>query len=599
MAWEAWFTLAVLGLVLVALVRHWAGPDVVLIGAVALVMTGGLFGDGLPGPAGLVAGFGNAGLITVAALFVVAAGLNQTGATQLLTRPLLGHPRTLRRAQARLMLPVVGLSALMNNTPVVAMLLPVVSDWSRKIGLSPSKLFLPLSYAAIVGGMCTLIGTSTNLLVYGLLLRDGLMGGADPMLGLFTIGLVGLPVAVLVVVYCLVFGGRLLPDRKPVLAVDEANLRQYTVEMMVDPAGPLGGTTIEAAGLRQLPGLFLAEIERGRQVMPAVGPETVLEPGDRLVFVGVVESVNDLRKVRGLSPATDQVFKLDTPHGTRRLVEAVVSATCPLLGQSIREGRFRGRYHAAVIAVARDGQRLSGKIGDIVLRPADVLLLEAPAHFVEAQRNRRDFYLVRAVNDSTPPRHDRAGWAIGILAAFVALVGLGWLEPLHGALLAVVGLGATRCLTGSAARQALDGRVLLVIGAALGLGLAVQQSGLAAGIAVAVTSLVGDHPWLALVAVYLLTNLFTELITNNAAAVLVYPIAQTLAGDLGASFTPFVIVIMIAASASFATPIGYQTNLMVYGPGGYRFTDYLRFGAPLNLLVAAATLLLTPMVFPL
>ena len=599
MGWEAWATLVVMIGVLVSLLRGWAGPDVVLVGAVTLLMTLGLFTDHLPGPAALVAGFGNAGLITVAALFVVAAGLTQTGATQMLARPMLGQPTGVRRAQARLMLPVIGLSAFLNNTPIVAMLLPVVSEWARKIGVSPSKLFLPLSYAAILGGMCTLIGTSTNLLVYGLLLKDGLVGGDEPIVGLFTVGAIGLPVAVLAVGYALFASRWLLPDRAPALNVDDAELRRYTVAMVVESAGPLVGKSIEAAGLRRLPGLFLAEIERGRQIMPAVSPETVLEADDRLVFVGVVESVNDLRKVRGLSPATDQVFKLAGPHGSRRLIEAVVSAGSPVLHQSIRDARFRSRYNAAVIAVARDGQRVTGKIGDIVLRPADVLLLEAPANFVEAQRNRRDFYLVRTVNDSTPPRHDRAGWALAILAGFVLVVAMGWVQPLHAALLAVAGMGAAHCLGASAARQAIDGRVIIVIGAALGLGLCVQESGLARGIADGVVSLIGGHPWLALLAVYLLTNLFTEMITNNAAAVLIYPIAKTLADDLSLSFTPFVIVIMIAASASFATPIGYQTNLMVYGPGGYRFSDYLKFGGPLNVMVAVVTLALTPWFFPL
>lgn len=599
MGWEAWLVLGVMGLVLLSLVRSWAAPDVVLMGAVTLLMSIGLFTDRLPSPSQMVAGFGNAGLITVAALFVVAAGLTQTGAMQMLTRPMLGRPKSEARAQARLMFPVLFLSAFLNNTPIVAMLLPVVSDWARKIGVSPSKLFIPLSYAAIVGGMCTLIGTSTNLLVYGLLLRDGLATGSDALLGMFTVGFVGFPVALIAVGYCLIAGRWLLPDRKPVLDVDDADLRQYTVEMIVDQVGPLAGQTIEAAGLRHLPGLFLTSIERGRQMIVAVEPQTVLEAGDRLVFVGVVESVVDLRKIRGLIPATDQVSKINTPHSNRRLVEAVVSNGYPYLNQTIRDARFRSVYNAAVIAVARDGQRLSGKIGDIVLRPADTLLLEAPLNFVAEHRNRRDFYLVSAVHNSTPPRHDRAWWAVGILVAFVAAVAFRWISPLHGGLLAVAALGATRCLSAAMARQAIDGTVLMVIGAALGLGLAVQESGLARGIADGLIAMVGDQPLLALVAVYLMTNLFTEMITNNAAAVLVYPIAKAMADDFSVSFTPFVVVIMIAASASFATPIGYQTNLMVYGPGGYRFTDYLRFGGPLNLLVAVTALTLTPVIFPL
>ena len=368
--------------------------------------------------------------------------------------------------------------------------------------------------------------------------------------------------------------------------------------MTVDAAGALIGQSIEQAGLRALPGLYLLEIGRGADVLPAVGPETVLRGGDRLVFVGVVESVVDLRKVRGLSPATDQIFKLDVTHAGRRLIEAVVSSSCPLVGKTIRAGRFRSVYDAAVIAVARDGERLTGKLGDVELHAGDVLLLEGDEAFARRQRHGRDFYLVSTVRDSNPPRHDRAWVAVGILLLFVVAIAFRWVSPLNAALLAAAAMGLTRCLTATMAKASIDWSVLLVIGSALGLGAAVQQSGLAHGIASLLLQAVGDNPWLALLAVYILTNVFTEMITNNAAAVLVYPIAKALAEDFAVSFTPFVIVIMIAASASFATPIGYQTNLMVYGPGGYRFTDYVKVGLPLNLIVLVVAVGLTPVMFP-
>ena len=463
MGWEAWVTLGVVIAVLTALVRGWAGPDVVLLGAVTLLMSLGVVTDRLPTPGEMVAGFGNPGAVTVGVLFVVAAGLTQTGAMQMLTQPMLGRPRSVVQAQARLMVPVVLLSAFLNNTPIVAMLVPVVSDWSRKIGVSPSKLLIPLSYAAIAGGMCTLIGTSTNLLVYGLLLEDELT------IGLFTVGWIGAPVAVVVLAYNLTVGRRLLPDRKPAISLAD-DPRRYTVEMTVDAAGPLVGQSIEQAGLRALPGLYLLEIGRGADVLPAVGPETILRGGDRLVFVGVVESVVDLRKVRGLSPATDQVFKLDVTHAGRRLIEAVVSASCPLVGKTIRAGRFRSVYDAAVIAVARDGERLTGKLGDVELHAGDVLLLEGDEAFARRQRQGRDFYLVSTVRDSNPPRHDRAWVAVGVLLLFVVAIAFRWLSPLNAALLAAAAMGLTRCLTATVAKASIDWSVLLVIGSALGLG---------------------------------------------------------------------------------------------------------------------------------
>jgi di/tricarboxylate transporter len=306
--------------------------------------------------------------------------------------------------------------------------------------------------------------------------------------------------------------------------------------------------------------------------------------------------------MRGLSPATDQVFKLNAPAPQRTLIEAVVSNSCPLVGQTIREGRFRSRYNAAVLAVARNGERVEGKIGDITLQPGDTLLLEAHPNFVNQKRNSRDFFLVSRIPGSAPPRHEKAPIALAILAAMVLAVTLSPISMLNAALLAAGLMWLTRCCTGTTARESVDYQVLVVIGAALGLGEAVEQSGVASTVAGGMLAVIGDHPaiapMLALLGIYLMTNLFTELITNNAAAVLIYPIAKATALELDVNLVPYVIAIMIAASASFSTPIGYQTNLMVYGPGGYRYSDYLRIGLPLNLLIMAVTVILTPQVWP-
>ncbi len=595
LAWEAWLTLIVIAGVLIGLARSLASPVVLMFGALTLLLTvGELAGSQrLLTPAQAVAGFGNTGLITVGVLFVVVAGLIHTGAVTMITEPLLGRPRNLRQAQTRMLLPVAGLSAFLNNTPIVAMFLPVVTDFTRRSGLPASRLFLPLSYASILGGTCTLIGTSTNLVVDGLVRAQGGLPG----LALFDPAWVGLPAAVLGLAYILVFSPRLLPDRGgPVSSRD--GLRQYTAEVLVEPGGPLVGRTIEQAGLRHLPGLYLAEIERDGQIMPAVAPTEALCSGDRLVFVGVVESVVDLHRIRGLQPATDQVHKLTAPRDQRVLVEAVVSNRCPLVGRSIREGRFRAEYNAAVVAVARGGRRLSGKIGDIVLAPGDTLLLETHRDFMRQQRNSRDFFLVSGVEDSTPRRHHRAWIALGILAAMVALAGSGVLTMLNAALLAAGAMIAAGCCTIGEARRNVDLNVLLVIGAALGVGQALVNSGAATTLAGALVGLAAGNPYLVLLAVFLLTSLFTEIVTNNAAAVLVFPIALSAAQSLGVNPMPFIITIMVGASAAFATPLGYQTNMMVFGPGGYRMADYLRFGLPLNALVTAVTVVVAPLVWP-
>lgn len=580
--------LTVTGVVGVLLATTRLAPDLVLVGGVALLMVLGI----VP-PADALGGMANEGMITVAVLFIVAAALRETGGLAMMTEHVLGRPRSLPAALVRLMLPVTLASAFLNNTPIVAMMLPVVRDWARKIGVSPSRLLLPLSYATILGGTCSLIGTSTNLVVYGLLLAYS----PDLRLGLFDVSWVGVPCALLGLAYMLGIGRWLLPDRRPVTSVF-SNPREYTVEMLVEPGSPLAGRTIEEAGLRHLPGAYLMEIERDGEVLPAVSSAQRLRANDRLVFAGVVESVVDLQKIRGLVPATDQVFKLNGYRSQRRLVEAVVSDSCPLVGRTIREGRFRSVYQAAVIAVARNGERLRGRIGDIVLRPGDVLLLETRPSFVAQHRNLRDFFLVSMVEDSAPPRHDRAGIAIAVLLGLVVAAGTGLLSMLNAAMLAAGLLIATRCISPSAARQSVDWSVLVVIAASFGLSRALEITGAAHWVAGRLLDIGGAGPWPALALVYAATMLFTAFMTNNAAAVLMFPIAAATAERLGVSVLPFAIALMMAGSNDFATPVGYQTNLMVYGPGGYRFADYLRVGGPLNLLMMATAVALIPLVWP-
>jgi di/tricarboxylate transporter len=340
------------------------------------------------------------------------------------------------------------------------------------------------------------------------------------------------------------------------------------------------------------------EIDRGDQILPAIGPETRLHAGDRLIFVGIVDSVVELQRIRGLQPATDQLFKLDAAPAERCLLEAVVSDTCPLVGKSIREGRFRSVYGAAVIAVARSGERIQRKIGDIVLRPGDTLLVASRAAWVDSQRNSRDFFLVSHVQDSAPMRHERGWVALGILASMVLGLSFQVRSEVNVALAAAALMVLTGCCSPAAARRSLDWQVLLVIAASIGLGTAMQATGADRAIAESVLALAGRSPSVTLALLYGVTMVFTEVLSNNTAAVLMFPIGAATAASLGVSPLPFVLSTTIAASCGFATPIGYQTNLMVYGPGGYRFFDYLRFGGILNLIVGAVTILLAPRVWP-
>ncbi len=588
MTWEAWTTIGVVGLVLGLLTFTQIVPDIILVGGVALLLVTGIL---TPGQA--LSGMANEGMITVGVLYVVVAGLQETGASAWIAQRFLGQPKSLLEAQTKMMGPVAVASAFLNNTPVVAMFLPAINDWAKKHQLSISKLMIPLSYAAILGGVCTLIGTSTNIIVNGLVVEAKL-----PPHGMWDVTWVGLPVAVVGMIYILVLGRWLLPDRRPAIShLDDP--REYTVEMLVEPGSALVGKTIEQAGLRRLPGMFLAEIDREGQVIPAVGPEEKLKADDRLVFVGIVESVVDLQRIRGLKPATDQVFKLDAPRMKRCLIEAVVSNSCRILGQTIRDGQFRKVYNAVVIAVSRNGERIQKKIGDIVLKPGDTLLLEAPPAFAEQQRNSRDFYLVSRVENSNPPSHEKAIVAIAVMFALIVVVTLEWLSMLEAAMLAAGAMIATRCCTAAVARRSVDWQILLAIAASLGIGKALDVTGVARVTAEGLIGLAGGKPWLTLAVVYGATLLLTELVTNNAAAVLIFPIALATAENLGVDFKPFAIAIMVAASCGFATPIGYQTHMMVYGPGGYRFADFIRVGLPLDLLVWAVAVLVIPLVWPL
>ncbi len=588
LTWHAWLTLGTIAVTFSVLVATRLPADFVFLGALGVLLLTGVLTT-----TDALSGFSSQGLITVGILYIVVAGLQETGGLSWISHHVLGRPKGLRRAQLRLMAPVTALSAFLNNTPVVAMFIPVVIEWCRRIRIQPSQMLIPLSYASIFGGICTLIGTSTNLIVNGLVQARYQNEG----LHMFEITKIGVPCAVIGFAYLVIAGRRLLPERKTLEDIFE-DPREYTLEMEVNTRSPLVGRTIAASGLRHLPGAFLAELMRGGQVISAVHPDEILQGNDRLVFVGNIDSMRTLYNQQGLSPATDQLFKLQAPRHQRCLVEAVVSNTCPLVGKSVREGRFRSVYNAVVIAVARNGERVGGKIGDIQLRPGDILLVECHAGFIPRQKDSRDFYLVSSVENSTPRRFEKAPWAFAILIGMVLSVSLGWLSMLKAALLASGLILVLGCCSLSQARRSIEWSVLLTIAAALGLGRALDKTGAAAVLAEMLLNLAGEHPWTSLAIVYLMTTVFTEIITNNAAAVLVFPIAMNVAERLDVSTMPFIICIMIAASASFATPIGYQTNLMVYCPGGYRFSYYLRIGLPLNLVIGAVTIILSPIIWP-
>lgn len=578
MDWQGWFSL---GLAVAALVLMSSGrfaPHLVMMAALVVLSASGIIG-----PEQALVGFSNSGLITVVALFVVAAGVHHSGGVDLLVRHVLGRPTTVRGAQARMALPVVLLSGFLNNTPVVATMIPAVLSWSRKIGVAPSKLMIPLSYSAILGGTLTLIGTSTNLVVNGQ--YQQLTGNQG--FSIFAITQVGLPVAIIGISVMLLFLPRWLPDRKDQQKF--GSVKEFTLEVAVAFEGPLVGKTVGEAGLRELDKLYLVEIERDGSVVTAVPSEERLRSGDRLVFAGDTQAISDLLRINGIVPSVhDDEPSLSKVRAERRLVEAVLSPQSDVLGQTIRDARFRDRYGAVVLAVARGGERVPGNLGNIRLKPGDVLLLEARPAFVSRQRYNKDFLLINDL-ETEAPRHDRAWLSWGILLVLVGLAACGVMTMLNAALVGAFLMILSGCCSVGQAQKSVDVPVVLTIAASFALGGALEQTGAASYLAGAVFSLSNGNTLLALLLVYLVVSVLTEVITNNAAAVLVLPVVLSLTTAMGVNAEPFIIAVMMAASASFATPLGYQTNMMVFGPGGYRFGDFVRVGVPMNLFIGLLT----------
>jgi di/tricarboxylate transporter len=582
-------TLAVLAGLLYGLVKD-KPADLLFVAAVVILAAFGVIG-----PDDTFSGFANAGMLIVAALFVVAAGLRETGVMEYVGERFLGHVETEAKALFYMAVVLIPSAMVLNNTPKVALLVPVLIAWCRKRRISPSRLLMPLSFLSILGGTCSLIGTSTNLVVQGMLIKSHL----QPM-GFFEIGWVGLPCALLGATYLLTVGRKLLPDRKDLIEQLDETRREYLVEMLVQPGCRLVSKRISEAGLRHLPGLFLIEIEREGQVIGPFAPDAVVQADDRMVFTGVVSTIVDLEKIPGLVPAADTRYEVSTgKQWARQLCETVISPSSPLVGQIVRYADFRGLYDAAIVAIHRNGARLTNKVGDIELHVGDTLLLQVGPNFSRAYRNNPDFYLVSDVEDSRPIRFNRAWLAAIIFVAMITAFVSGSVNIMLAAFLAAGAMVATGCISPADARKSVDWPVLIAIAASFGVGKALEQSGVAklfAALLVEATRSWG--PTATMAALYFGTMVLNELISNNAAAVLAFPFCLESARLLGVNERPFIMAVTLAASYAFASPIGYQTHMMVFGPGGYRFTDFMRVGIPLNLLMWITAIILIPLIWP-
>ncbi|MCF2828801.1 SLC13 family permease [Pseudoalteromonas sp. L23] len=527
----------------------------------------------------MLVNYANPSLITLVLLILVSIAIEKTTLVKKLAHSM--AQGSLAKAVIKLGLSTAFLSSFTNNTAVVASLITTVKESKTH---APSKLLLPLSYTAILGGTLTLIGTSTNLIVNGFAVEAGMAP-----LGFFDFTLVGLAVlsvGLLTITIMLKY----LPDN----GKNNDEVVPFYLEGKVEPSSKLVGRTVEENGLRDLKDLFLAEIIRGERRICAVTPQQEILAGDVLLFVGDINSVPLLQRFDGLKIVHDKHEK-DVEH----LVEVVVSQSSRFLGKTIKEIRFREQFHAAIIAIRRGHDRLQGGIGQVELQAGDSLILAPSSDFYALPNLKREFVYISGLDLQTHLSRNKSNT---VLASFATVVGLsifGVVPLVKGLIVLLAALVVLGTIKVPEMKRRFPIELVAIVGSAIGLAKLMIETGLAAEISSSLLWLLGDFgPYGAFIAIFVMTVIFTELITNNAAAALSFPVAYALASGFDVSPLPFVMAVAFGASASFISPFGYQTNLMVYSAGNYRIRDYVTMGLPLSLIYSATVLTVIPFVFP-
>lgn len=571
MIFEQTITLIVVTFLVVSLYKEWFNPSLsFFVSAMALLVTNVIT------PQELLKGLSNQQIIIIFLLVLVTAGIRIIFGTELFAK--FFDPSLKPKAfLLRMMVFVSSISAFLNNTPIVAFMIPYVKEWADKTGNSVSKFLIPLSFATIMGGMITVIGTSTNLVLNGLIAEYEL-----PLLGFKDFVFLGLIVTVVGWVYLYFIGYTLLPSNANKTDAIRQNLKEYIVETEVFKGSKLIGLTVKEAGLRKLEDLFLVEILRNGDVISPITPDDIIREGDFLFFSGNTQSIYSLIKDdNGLSiPKQENLEQM----GQFRFVEAVIPSGSDLTGVRIKDSDFRKRFNASIVAIHRDGKRLPGKVGDMQLTGGDFLLMLAGDHITNSSGD-KDLYFVSAPDEWEEPKPKWYTWA-GVLAFATLILGITGVIPLFTACLVLLsGMIFFRILKIADMKRNLDLGLLVVLVCSLAIGVALEKSGAASLIASTIISggkVLG--PVAVLSALFLVTIILTSLITNAAAVSIVFPVAMAMANQMGLPYTPFFVAIAFAASGDFMTPIGYQTNLMVYGPGGYTFRDFVKVGTPLTLI---------------
>ena len=583
---HAWITIATVLTMFTILLTTKLRTDLVFLGAIGV-----LFVTGVLDAKEAFSGFSSTSVVVIGVLFVVVAGLTYTGVLQWMVKHLLGQPDSYSKAIFRLMLPVAALSSFLSNTTVVALFVNIVKMWSKKLGIAPSKLLIPLSYASGMGGVCTLIGTPPNLIISGLYADHS--GHAMNVLATTIPGLFCLLVGILSILAM----RKLLPDRK---APDNAfeSTADYTVEMMVTADNPHIGQTIAEAGLSQVRGGKLIELIHYDTVISPVADDEPVMGGDRLVYAGQVDELLDLRKSHGLVNADHPVFTMSEIEKNRQLRTAYITFGSSLIGQSMDDSTFERDNNMVLVAVARRGQRIDQSPREVTLQAGDTLLFECPAK-AHVDTDRLASHLQFFDSQQVANFSNKTLISTVIMLAMVALSALGVMSLLQCAFIAAAAMLIFGCCSPDQAMKSINWDILMVFAGSVVLGLAIQKTGIAERMAFGILDVCGTNPIVVMTAICLVGTFITEFISNTAAGAMFFPIMLEAAEKLGYEPYPFLIALMISVSSSFATPIGSPTHMLVYGPGGYRFSDFMRIGLLMNLIILAANILIVNIVYPL
>ena len=582
----AWITIVTVLAMFTVLLLTKIRADLVFLGAIAI-----LFVTGVLNAKEAFSGFSSTSVVIIGVLFVVVAGLTHTGVLQWIVKHLLGQPETYSKAVIRLMLPVAGLSSFLSNTTVVALFVGIVKMWSKKLGISPSKLLIPLSYASGMGGVCTLIGTPPNLIISGLYAEN--TGVAMNVLTTTIPGLFCLAIGVLSIIAM----HKLLPDRK---APDSAfeSTSDYTVELLVPSDNPYIGQTLNEAGLNDVRGGNLIEVVHYDEFLSPADGEEIVMGGDRLIYSGQIDEILDLKNSHGLVSADHHVFTLSEIDKNRQLRTAYVTFGSSLIGKAIGSTSFEKDYGVVLVAVARSGNRIDQSPREVVLQAGDTLLLDCPPK-LKIDESSLTTILHFFDSDQVPNIGKKTLISTTIMMAMVVLSALDIIPLLQCAFLAAIAMLLFRCCNVDQAMKSINWEILMVFAGSVVLGVAIQKTGIAERLAFGILDVCGDNPIVVMTAICFVGTFITEFISNTAAGAMFFPIMYQAAEKLGYEPFPFLVALMVSVSSSFATPIGSPTHMLVYGPGGYRFSDFMRIGLLMNLIILAANIFIVNIVYPL